>query len=151
MSKVLPPLLVIMSMAGCMSGLSSSIGLAELERDYQARFSVYEKTLYVDVENVPGLNLSSVESLSHDGKLFLAGNFISSGGRHHRRFTIDLSSMDLAPGWEGQTFWVEEGRWPSPFTARGIKSMATHRGPLPPEYKLSRIAVNRIERTTNGG
>ena len=143
--------LVLIGSQTCMSGLSSSLGLAVLQRDYRARFSATAETLFVDVENVPGLNLSSVESVSHDGKLFLAGHFISSGGSGHRRFAVDLTSMDLAPGWEAETYWVEEGRWPSPFTLRGVKSMAMHRGPLPPQYKLSRVVVDRMERAHLGG
>ena len=146
-----PVLLVLIATQTCMSGMSSSIGLEALQRDYRARFSVSGETLFVDVENVPGLNLSSVESVSHDGRLFLAGNFISSGGRRHQRLTVDLSSMDLAPGWDVETYWVEEGSWPSPFTWQGVKSMAMHRGPLPPKYKLSRIVVDRIERPNDGG
>lgn len=66
------------------------------------------RKLYVQVDQVPGLNLARITPKVYRSEVYLEQLRISSGGGGTRTFEIDLSRFELPADWERHVYWIAD-------------------------------------------
>ncbi|MEW6302695.1 MAG: hypothetical protein AB1705_04445 [Verrucomicrobiota bacterium] len=110
MKYVLGLLTGALLLAGCATGSRKSfVDVREPERmsDYQEELWAEGTTLFVQVRQVPGANITKLEPILDGNDLYLEKQVARTGGSMLKQFQLDLSHLDLPRDWTKHVYWVE--------------------------------------------
>jgi len=92
------------------------------------------KTLFIEVNQRPGLNLARITPIVYKGDVYLEQLRISSGGKRKEIFELDLSSCDLPKDWQDKIYWIAGHSYDN------LWQVLTHKGQLP--QRVKRLKIN---------
>jgi len=64
------------------------------------------RTIFIEVDQIPGLNVVGIEHRIDAGAIYLQPRRASSGGGGTALLRVDLSAESLPPGWERRIYWL---------------------------------------------
>jgi prepilin-type processing-associated H-X9-DG protein len=98
------------ALAGCVS--SSTVGFVDGHvlpprfAGYSHRAWIEGRTLVIEVDQIPGLNVGLIRYRIVDGNIYLCPVRASSGGPGRDIIRIDLSSESLPSDWQDRIYWL---------------------------------------------
>lgn len=95
------------------------------------------RTLFITVEQTPGLNLARITPLRYQNGVYLGTQYISSGGGGRQTFEVSLDRLELPRDWKDHVYWIAGGSWDN------LWQLMRHRGPLPQRVERTRIELRR--------
>lgn len=102
--------LVLFSVNACVSPPPRSYVEADtLPSDFVGRecraFAIGDR-LFIEVVQIPGLNVVGFDTIEHTGALYVSPRRISSGGGGTAQFEVDLTQHDLVTDWPRNVYWL---------------------------------------------